>query len=435
MRPRPPVGQARKRRIWRTHELVAVAARGYGQNGFRMTGIRSAEWNISADCQSPARLELDGRTAFRKGNLYRDDRGPTLSLVINARCRKCQRCLEHRRRLWAARAAHETIFAQRSWFGTITLNPHHRMMMQYRAMQRLDLGGTVWEHLTPAERLEEISIEIGRELTNWLKRVRKEIGARLRYILVQELHKDGTPHYHCILHEVPGSAPVLHRTLTRQWKLGFTKFALVTDKRSAYYVAKYLSKDSSGRVRASLRYGQPISYSEVKNPERDSETKYQRANTPHQTHNNQGYGDLHKDEYYDDTVKDNQQQTSEAYEPCREDEAMVQHQYASRGIRQSEGPDSKKIAARSFNQAWAKLERCKRVWNDVEWTDVQGSIQGQFRSDLTAKHKGRVSGDEEMGHSRVPPTRPPLPHENAPVAQGNRYVDFSLASGRTDRTD
>ena len=171
-----------------------------------MTGIRSAEWNISADCQSPARLELDGRTAFRKGNLYRDDRGPTLSLVINARCRKCQRCLEHRRRLWAARAAHETIFAQRSWFGTITLNPHHRMMMQYRAMQRLDHGGTVWEHLTPAERLEEVSIEIARELTNWLKRVRKESGARLRYILVQELHKDGTPHYHCILHEVPGSA-------------------------------------------------------------------------------------------------------------------------------------------------------------------------------------------------------------------------------------
>ena len=97
--------------------------------------------------------------------------------------------------------------------------------------------------------------EVGREVTRYLKRVRKESGARVRYLLVAERHKSGQPHLHIMVHEADQERPVRYATLANQWKLGFVHFKLAQDTKTAAYVCKYISKALLARVRASLRYG------------------------------------------------------------------------------------------------------------------------------------------------------------------------------------
>lgn len=128
--------------------------------------------------------------------------------------------------------------------------------MVSRARQRLWSGGTDFDALSPHEQFMERMTEIGREVTLYLKRVRKESGARVRYLLVAEAHKTGLPHLHILVHEASPDKPVRHKTLEGQWKLGFTRFKLAHDVKTASYVCKYISKALLARVRASLRYGQ-----------------------------------------------------------------------------------------------------------------------------------------------------------------------------------
>ena len=128
--------------------------------------------------------------------------------------------------------------------------------MVSRARQRLWSGGTDFDALSPHDQFMERMTEIGREVTLYLKRVRKESGARVRYLLVAEAHKSGLPHLHILVHEASPDKPVRHKTLEGQWKLGFTRFKLAHDVKTASYVCKYISKALLARVRASLRYGQ-----------------------------------------------------------------------------------------------------------------------------------------------------------------------------------
>lgn len=128
-------------------------------------------------------------------------------------------------------------------------------MASLRAEARLAKRGVRWAELSPAEQFQARHQEISRDLTTWLKRVRKQSGARLRYLLVAEAHKSGLPHYHALIHERRFSVPVTERVLRHQWNLGFSKFQLVEGSEAAWYVAKYLAKDARARVRASVRYG------------------------------------------------------------------------------------------------------------------------------------------------------------------------------------
>lgn len=96
---------------------------------------------------------------------------------------------------------------------------------------------------------------ISREFTLFFKRLRKVTGAKIRYLLVAEQHKDGWPHYHALLHEK--GVAVTKRQLEHEWRLGFTQFKLVPldDPHVAGYVTKYIAKQALARIRASLRYG------------------------------------------------------------------------------------------------------------------------------------------------------------------------------------
>lgn len=228
--------------------------------------------NCAGDCTDPVHRELEVRRTYQRFEAWVhpfnaddvvtkhqafNDRGWRSTIELQARCRKCANCLRHRARLWAARMAAETSAAHRTWFGTLTLRPEEQFLAAARAQKASGLGPAEWAALSRAERFQAHVAECQREITLWLKRVRKESGASVRYCLVSEPHKSGLPHFHVLVHEV-GQAVIRHRTLQGQWRLGFSSFKLA-DAKSAAYVAKYLTKAASARVRASRRYGKTIS--------------------------------------------------------------------------------------------------------------------------------------------------------------------------------
>lgn len=172
------------------------------------------------------------------------------------RCRKCGNCLLHRRRLWAARAHDECIASARTWFGTLTFNPECRFLTECHASGAAKLAGhSDWHSMDPSNQYEYLARAAFAEVTKWLKRVRKVGKQPLRYLLVAEAHEDGFPHFHLLLHEQAGSVPKAR--LEEQWRSGFSHWRLVdvSNRKAAYYVCKYLSKDIRTRVRASVRYG------------------------------------------------------------------------------------------------------------------------------------------------------------------------------------
>ena len=267
------------------------------------------EWDVSGDCENPLTRELHAnpppdhhrdqrhakatdfaeavRKAFpgaylkealptdRKGSRKTVDVGHRkkvpLTLELTVRCRNCSRCRRKRSQMWAARAITEYKQASRTWFGTITLHPDQNQQSLARARRNLLRRGVVWETLTPKEQFAQLHQQNAVQLTLWLKRVRKESGAKLRFLLVCEEHKSGLPHYHVLVHEQVGSV-VRHRVLSSQWKLGFTNFKIVTDVKQAAYVCKYLSKSALARVRASARYGQRSLDHSTKNEVRENMT-------------------------------------------------------------------------------------------------------------------------------------------------------------------
>jgi len=102
--------------------------------------------------------------------------------------------------------------------------------------------------------------ECGRDVTLFLKRLRKTASAPIKYLVVSERHKSGVPHFHILVHEQRPNA-VTHANLKHAWQAGFSHFKLA-DPKAAGYVAKYISKDALARVRASEHYGES-SFSEL----------------------------------------------------------------------------------------------------------------------------------------------------------------------------
>lgn len=177
---------------------------------------------------------------------------------VRIRCRKCEECLKHRRRLWTARAMAETKNALRTWFGTLTISPERRFQAMLKAER--DAGTRRAESLDKLdsnERLRAITRQLSPEVTRWLKRVRQQSKAMLRYLLVVEPHQDGFPHFHMVLHE-QSLTPCSKRILEDQWSYGFSQWRLVPqgEMRQVTYVCKYLTKSAQTRVRASRHYGQ-----------------------------------------------------------------------------------------------------------------------------------------------------------------------------------
>ena len=220
--------------------------------GGRQVSPTTYEWDVSNGCESPVLMSYTGRPEAEEGEKYvHIGRGcrHTLTLEMWVACRKCNRCLKRRARLWTLRAASEITQATRTWFVTLTLRPDQRYRCEAIAEKRDVLYRSRTQDVQDKARFAVIVEEIQR----FLKRIRKNSKAKLRYICVQELHKDGEPHYHLLIHEVEGT--LLKRVLQDAWTWGFSQ-AKLADPRTAIYVCKYLNKGSGARVRASLGYGQ-----------------------------------------------------------------------------------------------------------------------------------------------------------------------------------
>ena len=274
-RQRRRLSKGRSHKLWDVRDVHRVALRGMGRPGFERTGLTSATWDFSAGCENPRTVQMDGAPCTLQG---RRKAGRGFGLTMYVRCRKCPPCLGRRRNLWAYRAQEEIQAAPRTWMATFTWSPMQHFIMRARASARLAAGGVDIELIPAPEQFAELTREYGAELTKYFKRLRKNTGAKLRYILVAERHKSGYPHYHALIHEDQTSTPLRHAVLSAGWKLGFTRFTLVQEAKSAWYVAKYLAKSAETRVRASFGYGNAPANSPVTTPLWPSEAN--RFNVP-----------------------------------------------------------------------------------------------------------------------------------------------------------
>lgn len=239
---------------------VRSAIRRAMANGAQATGATPTSWKVdyAGDCEMPFIRQVMARPSPDSGRwvTIAPGRPNSLYLEVHMRCRQCISCLKARSGHWSARARVETERSRRTWFGTLTLTPeaqHHYLSIARREAQAqaedLDAG-------TPGEIFAARVAAIGPEIGLFLKRIRKNSQAQIRYLCVAEEHKSGDPHFHMLIHEY-GDTPVLQSVLIAAWKLGFSHFKLVasTDTRVVYYVTKYLAKSINARVRASLGYG------------------------------------------------------------------------------------------------------------------------------------------------------------------------------------
>ena len=239
------------------------------------TGERGL-FDFAGNCEQPFEIYARGLPSPTLVKLGLESEVPVIGSLLG-RCRKCGPCLEHRSRLWAARGCTEVLLSDRTWFGTLTLAPEWQFKALVSARSAARQRAVDWDELDEEEQFKRVDRQIAVELKRWLDRVRKRVGP-IRYLVVCERHKSGLPHYHCLLHEKGVTAP--HRVLTETWRWGFTKFKLVPshEPEAVFYVTKYLSKDTTTRVRASFRYGtggrqaQPVTPGENDGQEQDATT-------------------------------------------------------------------------------------------------------------------------------------------------------------------
>lgn len=167
-----------------------------------------------------------------------------LCSYVYVRCRRCEGCMKVRQYGWTARAAHEQVFAKATWFITLTYGPRRRASVFARA--------SAMEREKSAE--HRLIKAAGGYVSNYFKLLRKS-GYEFRYLCVPELHRNGFPHWHGLVHDQRGD--LTWEALNSGWSPGFSVVKLVRDANALRYVTKYLCKEKLGRVRASLNYGAP----------------------------------------------------------------------------------------------------------------------------------------------------------------------------------
>jgi len=217
-------------------------------------------WKLkyAGNCTAPVYVFRDGVRLTKGKAAHIFGRHPMERPVmteLEVPCRQCPNCLRRRAAHWRIRAYAEYRAAARTWFGTLTLSPdqHYQVLQACRLVA--SKNGDDFDLFPSEQQFAERHRCISREITLYVKRLRKYSGAELRLLCVCEAHKSGLPHYHILIHEVNPQLPVRHSLLKKQWRVGFSDFKLVTSTAAAGYVTKYLSKSAQARVRASLDYG------------------------------------------------------------------------------------------------------------------------------------------------------------------------------------
>jgi hypothetical protein len=226
-------------------------------SGGDQTLLHKVRWAIGANCTAPVLVAVTGTTDKEDYNwVVGPGQGRSLLVDLHVRCRKCEACMHHRRATWFYRAVAETTNANRTWFGTLTLRPEEH----FKALCLARSKHPGFDGYSALEQLRTLNKGVYQEVQKYFKRIRKDSGSKLRYLLVCEAHKSGLPHYHLLLHEVTEGDKITKATLRDQWTLGFSKWKLVENNvRASGYVAKYLFKAETPRPFASKHYGETAS--------------------------------------------------------------------------------------------------------------------------------------------------------------------------------
>lgn len=183
-------------------------------------------------CEHPRPIELTARAG-----LFCTERPVGLTMFVP--CRKCKTCRRVRQHSWRKRMVLEINRAQKSWFVTFTFKPEAR------------------KKLFPGPEYEVNAKIALRQVAAYLKRLRAYVAGalpdtKLRFVAVTELHGDGFPHVHLLLHSDSGE--LTYRILRKgKWSHGFMD-ARLCDGAAASYLCKYVAKEAV-RVRASIGYG------------------------------------------------------------------------------------------------------------------------------------------------------------------------------------
>lgn len=227
-------------------------------------------WSVSfgsqTSCVSPVRIgtyvAVDDRGMDIKEQVMKVGLNHILGVIaVYARCRKCSRCLKARKAQWICRTIHEVDFWPVSRFVTLTAGGQARgfMEMEWNAS---GANGCNYDSLNVKDQKMLQKRVFHRYVGQFLKKLRGKIRklAGLRYFLVIEEHKDGFPHAHLIISEITNSERGLTADIIKAawWPNGFASVGIIQSAEAAYYVAKYLGKQSAGnRVRGSNSYGEP----------------------------------------------------------------------------------------------------------------------------------------------------------------------------------
>lgn len=234
---------------------------------------RLIKWDLSMDCSEPHACELHARYSATHGK-----RIAPIIVVLSVRCRKCTWCRKMRERFWQGRAIAEFHAAPRTWMGTLTASLDEHIRIDCLCRVRLDRRGVNFDELPEREKFEARIKVMGEAVTLWLKRLRVS-GLTFRYLLVAEEHNSvrtsvemrGRPHFHCLIHETERGSFCDKSKFVRDkefmpdealprasWTLGFSRFEVARDARTAGYLCKYLTKEMHVRIRASQFYGDPV---------------------------------------------------------------------------------------------------------------------------------------------------------------------------------
>lgn len=184
-----------------------------------------------------------------------------VEVAFHVPCRKCEKCLKFRRLQWRDRAMTEILRSPRTWFITLTFDPHHLAGIKIEAtspvtnLKKVE-GKMEWFESTSYRTVERTAYA---HVQKYLKRLRKSSGRKFKYLAVFELgSKTGRPHYHLLLHEQDG--PVTKQMIEDQWR-SFVSARLVAKdelrdvRRKASYITSYATKSFDIRPRASVAYG------------------------------------------------------------------------------------------------------------------------------------------------------------------------------------
>lgn len=217
----------------------------------------SVDW--AGRCERPVvfakvhRVDVDDP---RKGSIDIADVTPSLHVETTVPCRSCPTCLRRRAYAWRERGIVEWHRATRVWMGTLTVSPQVRAKNKWLAYARCSSRSVDFDGLNEDNQFGELCRSLGVQLTLFLKRCRYYADGGLRYLCVFERHGDGEPHVHLMIYERGAGAVITKRELEGLWQHnGFSSWRVCHSIGAIGYVTKYVLKERSTRIRASLKFG------------------------------------------------------------------------------------------------------------------------------------------------------------------------------------